>query len=89
MDTITCAHDTGPAGTGWLTTITGLLRGETLRDQYTPWGEVSLLTAMAMAVPDGPTPLPLHDTRTYTANGDPRYAQKPGRRRWRRGHPGG
>ena len=69
MDTVRYTYDTGVNGTGWLTEIFGLLPGETFQYQYTPRGEMSLLTAMAMAVPDGPTPAPLHDTRTYTADG--------------------
>jgi YD repeat-containing protein len=69
MDTVRYSYDTGINGTGWLTEIFGLLPGETFQYQYTPRGEMSALTAMAMAVPDGPTPLPLRDTRTYTADG--------------------
>jgi len=69
MDTVRYTYDTGVNGTGWLKEIFGLLPGETFQYQYTPRGEMSLYTAMAMAVPDGPTPLPLRETRTYTADG--------------------
>ncbi|MGH2466410.1 MAG: hypothetical protein ACRDGL_01570, partial [Candidatus Limnocylindrales bacterium] len=68
-DTIRYTYDTGVNGTGRLAEIDGLLPGETFLYQYTPRGEVSLYTAMAMAAPDGPTPIPLHETRTYTADG--------------------
>ncbi|MGH7624321.1 MAG: hypothetical protein ACREOJ_03275, partial [Gemmatimonadaceae bacterium] len=69
VDTIRYTYDTGANGTGRLAEIDGLLPGETFQYQYTPWGEVSLYTAMGMAAPDGPTPTPLHETRTYTADG--------------------
>src|SRR6185437_6667367 len=69
MDTIRYSYDTGVNGTGRLAAVFGLLPGETFRYQYTPRGEIQYFHAMEMEAPDGPVPLPLLDTRTYTADG--------------------
>ena len=67
-DQIAYTYDTGSNGTGWLTRVDGLLPGDVFRYGYAPRGEIATLSSVETA-PDGPTALPVHESRSYDDDG--------------------
>ena len=67
-DEITYTYDTGVNGTGWLSTVSGLLSGDIFNYIYSRRGEVDTLVSLG-PVPYSDTIRVLHDARSYNADG--------------------
>jgi RHS repeat-associated protein len=67
-DQIAYTYDTGTNGTGWLLRVDGLLPSDVFRYGYAPRGEIATLSSVETA-PDGPTALPVHESRGYDDDG--------------------